>query len=57
LGLFFTLVNDRFIFNLKLLTSTLGGGLAPSRQTVGSLLRTPWLAKPAQKMILALLFA
>jgi hypothetical protein len=25
--------------------------LAPSSQTVGSLLRTPWLAKPAEKMI------
>jgi hypothetical protein len=28
----------------------MGGGLAPSSQTVGSLLRTPWLAQPARLM-------
>jgi len=27
-----------------------GGGLAPSSQTVGALLKTPWLAKPGRKM-------
>jgi hypothetical protein len=26
------------------------GGLAPSSQTVGSILITPWLAKPVGKM-------
>ncbi len=31
-------------------TSSFGAGLAPSNQTVGNLLRTPWLAKPAVKM-------
>ncbi len=29
---------------------TNGGGLAPSRQNVGSLLRTPRLAKPVKKL-------
>jgi hypothetical protein len=37
----FILPNKRLIFYLELFVSTLGGGLAPSNQTVGSLLRTP----------------
>ncbi len=36
------LANDRLIFNLKLFTCTFGGGLVPSSQMVGSLLRTLW---------------
>jgi len=28
----------------------IGGGLGPSSQTLGSLMRTPWLALPARKL-------
>ncbi len=38
-------------FDLKTITSTFGGSLAPSSETVGSLLTSPWPAKPAGKEV------
>ncbi len=38
----------------KLIIRLIGGGLAPVTQTVGSLLISPWPAKPAVKMYLPL---
>jgi len=40
-------------FNVIHAPNKFGGGLAPSSQTVGSLLRTPLPLKPARKMIWA----
>jgi hypothetical protein len=41
----------KIILLCELIIRLIGGSLAPSIQTLGSLLRTPWLARPDGEMI------
>ncbi len=46
------MTSPKSLLDFKIFATTFGGGLAPSIQTVESLLRTPWPAKLYQKQYL-----